>query len=321
MYFDFEDDRPDIAPVGSAISWREGVLLSIVLHLVGIIVLLTAPEWVSFITPAQTKPVEAKRVTPKESPRFVFIQPRIDTPARKPPPRAEASDQDREARQLERAKKPTNPLPYSRGNSPERVEQSEQQRLARGQGPRPEPAPPQAERAPEQQQQTLPLPESQSALQVPASPPTASTQNRATGSSPMGGGRLGDALRNLGRYVQSEQFDNVGGDSGAFGPAIQFDTKGVEFGPWIRRFIAQVKRNWLIPYAAMGMKGHVVITFNVHKDGSISDLSVVGPSVIEAFNNAAFGALASSNPTQPLPPEYPTEKAFFTVTFFYNEQP
>ena len=35
----------------------------------------------------------------------------------------------------------------------------------------------------------------------------------------------------------------------------------------------------------------------------------------------AFGALASSNPTQPLPPEYPVEKAFFTVTFFYNEQP
>ena len=23
----------------------------------------------------------------------------------------------------------------------------------------------------------------------------------------------------------------------------------------------------------------------------------------------------------PLPPEYPSEKAFFTVTFYYNEQP
>ena len=104
-------------------------------------------------------------------------------------------------------------------------------------------------------------------------------------------------------------------------PAIQFDTKGVEFGPWIRRFIAQVKRNLLIPYAAMTAQGHVVITFNVHKDGALTDLTVVGPSQIDAFNNSAYGALASSNPTQPLPPEYPTEKAFFTVTFFYNEQP
>ena len=39
------------------------------------------------------------------------------------------------------------------------------------------------------------------------------------------------------------------------------------------------------------------------------------------INNAAFGALAGSNPTQPLPPEYPSEKAFFTVTFYYNETP
>ena len=33
MYFDFEDYRPDITPVGRAISWREGVLLSIIVHL------------------------------------------------------------------------------------------------------------------------------------------------------------------------------------------------------------------------------------------------------------------------------------------------
>jgi len=52
------------------------------------------------------------------------------------------------------------------------------------------------------------------------------------------------------------------------------DTKGVEFGPWVRRFIAQVKSNWLIPYAAMSSKGHVVITFNVHKNGSITDLTI-----------------------------------------------
>jgi len=95
----------------------------------------------------------------------------------------------------------------------------------------------------------------------------------------------------------------------------------VEFGPWIRRFIAQVKRNWIIPYAAMSMKGHVVITFNVHKDGVITDLSVVGPCPVDSFNSAALGALSGSNPTQPLPPEYPSEKAFFTVTFFYNETP
>jgi TonB family protein len=126
-------------------------------------------------------------------------------------------------------------------------------------------------------------------------------------------GSLGDALRNLQRAQQ--------GDSGQFGPEIQFDTKGVEFSPWVRKFVAEVKRNWFIPYAAMAMKGHVVLTFNVHKDGLITELTIAGPSAVEAFNNAALGALTDSNPTQPLPPEYPAEKAFFTVTFYYNEVP
>ena len=71
----------------------------------------------------------------------------------------------------------------------------------------------------------------------------------------------------------------------------------------------------------MSQKGHVVIQFNVHKDGSITDLNVVGPCPVDAFNYAAKGALSGSNPTQPLPPEYPADQAFFTVTFFYNEVP
>ena len=57
------------------------------------------------------------------------------------------------------------------------------------------------------------------------------------------------------------------------------------------------------------------------KDGTLTDLNVIGPCPIDSFNSAAFGALSASNPTQPLPPEYPSDKAFFTVTFFYNESP
>lgn len=316
MYFDFEDHRPDTPHLVSPLTWRDVVFLTIILHLLMLLAIVTAPRWLPVFEP---EPEEQVRLKPQErdSARFVFVQPRIDKPAPQPPPRAELSDQDRMARQRERALQPTNPLPYSRGTSPERVERAEDQ-VARGQGPRPEPAPEVPQPAPQQENQSaLSLPDA-NAGRVPQTQPSpmARSMNR-----PVPGGRLGEALRNLDRYVQSDHFENSGGDSGAFGPAIQFDTKGVEFGPWIRRFVAQVKRNWLIPYAAMSMRGRVVITFNVHKDGTLTDLTVVGPSPVEAFNNAAYGALASSNPTQPLPPEYPSDKAFFTVTFFYNEQP
>ena len=249
--------------------------------------------------------------------RFVFVQPRIDRPAAKPPERTEFSDLDREARAPRRAERPTNPLPYSRGNSPERVEALREE-TRRGRGPEPDPAAgKQAQNTPPET--TITAPELSAPLQVPPSRPQTSANN-TTGRGTTSGG-TGDIFRNLQRYTQSEAFENPGGGGGQFGPNIQFDTKGVEFGPWIRRFIAQVKRNWIIPYAAMSMKGHVVITFNVHKDGAITDLSVVGPCPVESFNSAALGALSGSNPTQPLPPEYPSERAFFTVTFFYNETP
>ena len=317
MYFDLNDYRPDITPVGQAISWREGVLLSIIAHLAGVIVLLLAPRLFPVDPAARARALAALDQGPREQTRFVFVQPRVERPAPKAPDRAEASDIDRMARAPERAERPTNPLPFARGNSPERVEQAPRE-SARGQGPQPDPAA--GRPTPTAPDTPVDTPESRSALQMPAAR-APGAQNGADGRSPTAGGSLGDALRNLERYTQRESFDNPGGAGGQFGPEIQFDTKGVEFGPWIRRFIAQVKRNWFIPYAAMSMKGHTVITFNVHKDGSITDISVLAPSTVEPFNNAAVGALSGSNPTQPLPPEYPSDKAFFTVTFFYNETP
>ena len=62
----------------------------------------------------------------------------------------------------------------------------------------------------------------------------------------------------------------------------------------------------------------MVITFNVHKDGSITDLSIVGPLSNRCLQQRRVRRSLGSNPTQPLPPEYPSDKAFFTVTFFYK---
>jgi TonB family protein len=329
MYFDFEDHRPDIEPVGSAISTREGALLSMVLHAAFVLMLIVLPSVLPAPDPralaeqqlalqqARQRELERER----ESERFVFVAPRRDVEALQAPPRADLSDKDREARSPRRAQKPTNPLPFSRGNSSERVEAQ----------PAPRPRP---ERRPEPSQYADDAARSESGRQAGSqAPPVAESDRTALmrpppAVAPGEGGRaaapgtaLGDALRNLQRYVDQESFDNPEGGAGVGGPWIQFDTKGVEFGPWIRRFVAQIKRNWFIPYAAMVLKGHVVLTFNVHKNGAISELSVHAPSEVDAFNHAAFNALAASNPTQPLPPEYPADKAFFTVTFFYNETP
>jgi hypothetical protein len=175
MYFDFEDYRPDIQPVGRAISWREGILLSIIVHMGVAILALLAPRYFPFDAAARRAAALAAEEQPKEpSPRFVFVQPRVDEKAAKPPQRAEPSDQDRQARTVERPKLPENPLPFSRGNTRERVEQMERE-AARGQGPQPDPAAGQEARAeipaptaPPDPTPPPPLPESSTALRFPS---------------------------------------------------------------------------------------------------------------------------------------------------------
>jgi TonB family protein len=306
MYFDFDDRYIDVEPVGRAISLRDGVGFAVGIHALIVLLLVFGPKYLPLRSPAALVPVAPQQ---KQDKTFVFVQPKVDIPAPRPPERAELSDLDRRSATVERSPEPSNPLPYSRGNTAERVDTSPDEKM-RGRGPADQPAPETpasdtTQRAPDPQR------DAQMAMMQSPQPPK-----------PPAGGSLGDALRNLQKYVQRDSFDNQrGGNNQEFGPAIQFDTKGVEFGPWIRRFVAQVRRNWFVPYAAMSLKGQVVITFNVHRNGTITDVTVVRPSAIESFNTSAVNALLSSNPTEPLPPEYPDDRAFFTVTFYYNETP
>lgn len=312
IHFDFDDRYEDEHVVGTAISRREGVLLSVIVHLLIIIWFQFGPDLHLFEPSPEQLEARRQRILQqqealRERNRFVFVQPRVEIEAPKPPPRAELSDLDRRAQARERAVEPANPLPFSRGNSPERVEESVPQR-ARGAETlvKPDTRPPDPDPA-EQIAKVL--------------PPTDTGFRRAPTTSRPAPGRLGDALRNLERYVQNETFHNTQGGVNDPGATIQFDTKGIDFGPWLRRFVAQVRRNWFVPYAAMTFHGRVVLQFNIHKDGRITDLAIVGPSEINAFNLAAQNAILGSNPTEPLPPEYPDPQAFFTVTFYYNENP
>jgi TonB family protein len=324
MYFDLQDGHPDLERVPSALSAREGVLVSIIVHLLVIIAILLVPQLPFFKARAAAAraAAEAARQAMLEKQRenrtFVFVQPRVELePLRPPPPRAPLSDRDRTARLNQRPPNPQNSQPFHRGNTPEFVEPSPAPRTSRT----PAPAQP-AQPTPAESQSASRDPGADNALQFPDG--GSRPQAKSGASTPPAGqsGPLGEALRNLSRYTDQNSFDNPngGGDINQFGP-LQFDTKGVEFGPWVRRFVAQVKRNWFVPQTAMSLRGHVVITFFVHKNGALTDITVIGPSNVDSFNNAAANALATSNPTYPLPPEYPADKAFFTVTFYYNEMP
>ena len=312
MYFDFEDHRPDTPTIARGMSSREMVLITVNLHLVFLVVVLLGPK-LPFIRALEARREQAqaelkRALEERQRARFVFVQPKLDIKAPTPPKRAELSDIDRKARTVERPRNPVNDMPFSRGNSPERMEASAASPETTTRTP--EPAEPPGPGSPESGAFTLPDSSVNQAKPAQSTAPRSST------------GIIADAIRNVQKYTQKESFNNMGGGGlQDIAPSIQFDTKGVEFGPWLRRFVAQIRRNWFIPYAAMTMHGHVVVTFYVHKDGRITDLSVLKPSDVDAFTHSGRNAIAASNPTIPLPPEYPDDQAFFTVTFYFNENP
>jgi TonB family protein len=270
------------------------------------VALLLAPKLALFQpTPEelQQQQEELARQEQERNRTMVFVQPSVDMPAPAPPPMAELSDLDRKAQAPEISENATNPLPFMRGNSAERNEAAEAERA----------------RGPETPEPPQPQPESTEARVIPPSNEGILMPSDRSGTPRSGA--LGEALKNLQKYVQNETFNNPQGGQRDPGATIQFDTKGVEFGPWLRRFVSRVRRNWFIPLSAMTMHGHVVLQFNIWKDGHITDVAIVQPAALDSFNNAAVNAIMTSNPVDPLPPEYPSEKAFFTVTFYYNERP
>jgi TonB family protein len=95
-------------------------------------------------------------------------------------------------------------------------------------------------------------------------------------------------------------------------------SKGVDFGPWLRRFKHQIESNWLVPQAAGMLRGRVIVQFYVLRNGAIVDLRVIEPATVPAFTTSSLNALRLSNPTAALPPEYPDDRVLFTVTFRYN---
>jgi len=295
MYIDFEDYRPDVPRVQSAISRREGFLLALVAHLCLVIVYLLMPAgWFAARTVVPVSPADQQPI------RYVDMRPMKDLIA--PPKRpAEQSDLDRRATTIEKAPTPA-PGPLVRGPNPEKVV-----------------APPPAERPAGPESTTPPAPAPNAPSEPTTSAPSLNAKVMPDNSSRPASGNLGQSLRNLQQYVRDQGYDNQRGGDADQSADIQFDSMGVDFGPWLRRFKAQVERNWLIPQAAMSLRGRVVIQFYVLRNGTIVDIQVVQPSTVGAFTTAAAGALKLSNPTAALPTEYPADRAFFTVTFHYNE--
>ena len=299
MYFNFDDNHPDTPRLPQPLSRREVVLIAV-----------NHPRARVDRHPDRASPAirarndgaaaEGDRGTGAgrtragaragtRAARFVFVQPKLDMTSPKVSPRADLSDKDRRAQTVQRAERPDNPLPFARGNSPERMEAPPTNLPPKPSVPEPPPSGAENSKPPL-------LSESPAA---PERPPDMTRPSDARGPAV---GVIADAIRNVRRYTQpAENFGNVrGGQDQSIGESIQFDSKGVEFGPWLARFIAQVRSNWMIPQAAMSMHGNVVDhALSCTSDGRITEVVVARPSAINAFTLSGRNAILTSESDDP----------------------
>ncbi len=343
MYFDFDDRYLETPTIEPAMSWRERGLLSVFAHAVVILLAIFGPRlpFMQELAERQAQRLEemaaeqmAMRQEPEaDRPDFIFVEPRVDTPAPEAPPVAALSDIDRQAQSPVQAENPLNDLPNAEGNTFEFVETEElsdglDEETSEG-DERDLTASADAETVDGIDDGADDVPPPEAPDPDPGDGGALSNPFLADGPAPRPdlpptlrpGAIVNQALRGLDSLARGRSFTNDEGRTEQHGPDIQFDSKGVDFGSWLRRFRAQIYRNWLIPYAAMSMSGHVVLTFNIHTDGTLTELTVKQPSTVDAFTNSAFNAMSWSNPTYPLPPEYPDESVLFTVIFYFNELP
>ncbi len=114
----------------------------------------------------------------------------------------------------------------------------------------------------------------------------------------------------------------VGGEQGFAeqGP-LSFETQWYDWGDYAQSMVSKIRVNW---YANMphlirtGMKGVVTIRFTIHRDGRISDITILNSSGVPPYDQAARKAIELSSPLRALPTDFPNSYERVTCMFYYN---
>ena len=104
-------------------------------------------------------------------------------------------------------------------------------------------------------------------------------------------------------------------------PTILSDTQGVNFGPWLTAVYFRVRNNWyaVIPQVyRTGLKGVVVIVFDVRRNGSLEDLEIVRSSNFSPYDRAAISSLKLSEPFPNFPDAFKKDRLTLRFTYLYN---
>jgi TonB family protein len=183
-----------------------------------------------------------------------------------------------------------------------------------------------AQNQPAPQPQQAPNPQI-AQLQTPPTPNVASEFQKYGGSM-----SAGSAIQDAARAAAARRGAGGQGDNGDFGLGtgahgrqvggleVLSDTMGVDFGPYLKRVLHDVRQNWInaIPESAEMKHGSLVIEFAITKDGKVAGMQLVTSSGDVPLDRAAWAGIVGSNPFPELPSEFPGQYLALRFKFFYN---
>jgi TonB family protein len=299
---------------------REGMLVSIVVHLVAVIAILTLPKYLP-VQPLVASPTTEDLLRGRDL-TYLAPPPDTQTPPVQAPDTKIISDKNR--------------IATSRAPVLDRKALDELRDSARPGAPGTSAPVPQLAGAPAGAASSPPA--GQTAPQTPPGNQVASLQPPPlTTKGAFGGGlSAGTAIEQAARAAARGGTGGPRGSGGDYGLGpgasqgrvrsdidVISDTMGVDFGPYLARLLQSVRTNWynLIPEVARAplMKsGKVTIEFAILKDGSVAGMKVTGPSGDVSLDRAAWGGITASNPFPPLPPEFRGDYLRLRFHFYYN---
>ena len=263
-------------------------------------------------------------------PRVLFHQPRLISPVEVLKERDKQLTFLDEPKNLPRTPRPTKAT--AEKSHPQQLDQKTLQRLqqlrrAEPSTPQPaQPAPAQATPTPPAPQPPPPAPQpTQQALveaPKPAPPrPSFGNPNQSAGDAIRRAAQ--DAARDRGNGDYSPA-PSGGGQGLGTGAEILSDTQGVDFGPYIRRILGDIKRNWipLIPEEArppLNKQGETLIRFTILPDGRIAAMNLDGSSQDTAIDRACWGGITGVGQFPPLPANFHGPNLELRIDFLTNK--
>ena len=307
-----------------SIHLREMFLVSVVVHLLVVIIVITNPDIFQKLFPGAVfvkpppkdvtllyePPETPKLKTPKLQPKPEAnrkVEPKIEEPVPQrllyrnpvpPPPSTSKPLGDRP--ELENRNLPSRQLPpIGLPEFPEGAKEPPKPAL--------EPVPP---------AKPLPTP-SQAQLQLPSIP----APDRGTDSILRGLARQHAAGGNRALQGGIPQGDPGHPNLNIPGPQILSDTMGVDFQPYLLRIYLLVRRNWysVIPeIARLGKQGRVALEFSIQRNGAVPDLILRVGSGTVSLDSAALASIRLSTPFPALPAEFPGSDIRLRFIYLYN---